>query len=45
MGSLYITAREAVYNRIVLHELGHKQPMAPLQTDNAMVNAIVNGKI
>ena len=43
LGALYIMAREAVYIRIVLEELGHKQPPTPLQTDNAMANAVVNG--
>ena len=38
-------AREAVYIRIILEELGHKQPPTPLQTDNAMADAVVNGKI
>jgi hypothetical protein len=38
-------AREAVYIRIILEELGHKQPPTPLQTDNAMADAVINGKI
>jgi len=42
---LYIMAREAVYIRIILEELGHKQPPTPLQTDNAMADAVINGKI
>ena len=28
--ALYIMAREAVYIRIILEELGHKQPPTPL---------------
>jgi len=32
-------------SRIILEELGHKQPPTPLQTDNAMANAVINGKI
>eukprot|EP00804_Cyclotella_cryptica_P006508 CCRYP_012778-RE/>CCRYP_012778-RE protein AED:0.38 eAED:0.42 QI:0/-1/0/1/-1/1/1/0/296 len=36
LGALYITAREAVYLRIILEELGHRQPATPIQTDNAM---------
>ena len=43
LAALYIMAREAVYIRIILEELGHKQPKTPLQTDNAMANAVVNG--
>jgi hypothetical protein len=34
-------AHKAVYIRIILEELGHK----PLQTDNAMMDATINGKI
>ncbi len=47
LAGLYIIAREAVYIRIILQELGHKQPPTPLQTDNAMAmaNAVINGKI
>ena len=43
LAALYIMAREAVYIRIILEEMGHKQPKTPLQTDNAMANAVVNG--
>ena len=46
LASLYIMAKEAVvYIRIILQELGHKQPATPIQTDNAMADAVVNGKI
>ncbi len=45
LAGLYIMAREAVYIRIILAELGHKQPPTPLQTDNAMVDTVINGKI
>jgi hypothetical protein len=45
LAGLYIMAREAVYIRIVLEELGHKQPPTSLQTDNAMADAVINGKI
>ena len=45
LAALYIMAREAVYTRIVLMEMGHKQPSTPLQTDNATVEAVCNGKI
>jgi hypothetical protein len=38
-------AREAVYIRIVLEKMGHKQPSTPLQTDNATAEAVCNGKI
>merc|ERR1711966_627542 len=42
---LYIMANEAMYIRIILEEMGHKQPPTPLQTDNAMAEAVCNGKI
>ena len=45
LAGLYIMVRKAVYIRIILKELGHKQPPTPLQTDNAMADAVINGKI
>ena len=45
LAALYIMAREAVYIRIILSELGHKQPATPIQTDNSMADGVVNGKI
>jgi len=38
-------AREAVCMRIILEEMGHKQPATPTQTDNAMAEAVINAKI
>jgi hypothetical protein len=45
LATLYIMVREAVYIRIILKEMGHKQPPTPLQTDNSMAEAVINGKI
>ena len=45
LAALYISAREAVYIRIILNEMGHPQPPTPLQTDNAMADGVVNSKI
>ena len=45
LAALYIMAREAVYIRIVLEEMRHKQPPAPLQTDNLMADTVVNRKM
>eukprot|EP00804_Cyclotella_cryptica_P019046 CCRYP_014461-RB/>CCRYP_014461-RB protein AED:0.41 eAED:0.41 QI:0/-1/0/1/-1/1/1/0/261 len=45
LAALFITAREAVYICIILMELDHKQPATPLQTDNAMAEAVTNGKV
>eukprot|EP00804_Cyclotella_cryptica_P025721 CCRYP_002920-RE/>CCRYP_002920-RE protein AED:0.43 eAED:0.47 QI:0/-1/0/1/-1/1/1/0/186 len=44
LAALFITAREAVYIRIILMELSHKQPATPLQTDNAMAKQSPMGK-
>ena len=45
LAGLYIMAREAVYIRILLEEIGHKQPPTPLQTENLMADAVCNDKI
>ena len=45
LAALYIMAREDVYIRIILEEMWHKQPPTPLQTENYIVEAVVNGKI
>ena len=45
LAAIYIMAREAVYIRIILEELGHKQPPTPLQTDNSMTDVVCNGKV
>ncbi len=45
LAALYIMAREAVYIRIVIKEMGHTQPPTPLQTDNSMAEGVVNGKV
>ena len=45
LAALYIMAREAVYIRIILEEMGHPQPPTPLQTDNSMADGVVNSKI
>ena len=45
LAALYIMAREAVYMRIIIEELGHNQPPTPLQTDNVMAEAVINGKV
>jgi hypothetical protein len=45
LAGLYIMACKAVYIRIILEELGHKQPPMPIQTDNTMADAVINGKV
>ncbi len=42
---LYIMAQEAVYIRIILEEMGHKQPLTLLQTDKSVAEALINGKV
>jgi hypothetical protein len=42
---LYIMVHKAIYIRIILEELGHVQPPTPLQTDNAMADGVINGKV
>jgi hypothetical protein len=42
---VYIMAREAVYIRIILEEMGHKQPPTPLQTNTSMAKVVINGKV
>ena len=45
LGALYIAARECVYIRLILEEMGHPQPATPLQTDNSTADSVVNNKI
>jgi len=45
IGALYLNAREAVYLRQILVEMGHPQPPTPIQTDNTTVEGLVNHKI
>ena len=45
LGGLYINAREAVYIRQILEEMGHKQPRTPIQTDNSTAVGIINNNI
>ena len=45
LAALYIMVNEAVYIIIIYEEMGYEQPPTPLQTDNAMVDAVCNGRI
>jgi len=45
LGALYINACEAVAIRNLLHEMGHKQPKTPMQTDNSTALGVVNSNI
>jgi hypothetical protein len=45
LAGLYVMVRKAIYIRIILEELGHDKPPTPLQTDNAMADGVINGKV
>ncbi len=45
LGALYLNAKEAVYLRQILTEMGHPQPRTPIQTDNLTAKGVVNRKI
>jgi hypothetical protein len=45
LAALYIMALGGSLHLFVLEEMGHTQPPTPLQTDNAMVEGVVNGKV
>ena len=45
LGALYIMAREAIYIRIILNELGHKQPRTPIQINNSTAKGIINNTV
>ena len=45
LAALYIMPRKAVYIRIILEDMGHKQPPTPIQADNAMADAVINGEV
>jgi hypothetical protein len=45
LGALFINAKAAVSMRHTLVELGHPQPLTPMQTDNATATALLTNKI
>ena len=45
LGALFLNAREAVYLRQILTEMGHPQPQTPIQTDNLTAEGVINNKI
>jgi hypothetical protein len=45
IGALYLNAREAVYLRQILIEMGHPQSPTPIQTDNTTAEGEMNKKI
>jgi hypothetical protein len=45
IGALFLNAKEAVYLRQILTEMGHSQPRTPIQTDNTTAEGVINHKI
>jgi hypothetical protein len=45
LGAMYINARKAVEEHIILDAMGHKQPATPVQVDNSMAEGIVNKRV
>ncbi len=45
LGALYLNGKEAAYLQQVLAKLGHPQPQTPIQTNNSMVEGVINNKI
>jgi hypothetical protein len=45
LGAIFINAKEAVYLRQILTEMGHPQPQTPIQTDNSTADGVINQKI
>jgi hypothetical protein len=45
LGALYINAWEAIPMRLLLKEMGHKQPPTPIQTDNSTAHGVVPNNI
>jgi hypothetical protein len=43
--ALYLNAREAVYLRQILTEMGHPQLRTPIETDNIMAEGVINNII
>ena len=45
LGAMYIKARKAVEERIILEEMGHKQPANPVQVDNSTAEGFINKRV
>jgi hypothetical protein len=43
MGALFLNSKEGVNIRNILAEMGHPQPVTPLQTDNTTAHTILCG--
>jgi hypothetical protein len=45
LGAVFINAKEGAVLRTTLEELGHKQPLTPMETDNTTATGYSNGTI
>jgi hypothetical protein len=45
LGAMYINARKAVEERIILEEMRHKQPVTSVQVDNSTSKGIINKQV
>jgi hypothetical protein len=45
LGALCVTAKELVPIRLTLTQMGWKQPVTPIQTDNTTAEGVVNSTI
>jgi hypothetical protein len=45
LGALYINAREAIPMQLLLEEMGHKQLLTPIQTENSTAHGVVTNNI
>ena len=45
LGAMYINARKAVEERIILEEMGNKPPATPVQVDNSTAEGIINKRV
>ena len=45
LAALYIVAKDCIYIRLILEEMGHPQPPTPIQTDNKTAEGVINNKI
>jgi hypothetical protein len=45
LGAMYINACKAIEERIILEEMGHKQPATPIQVDDSTAKGIINKRV
>jgi hypothetical protein len=45
LGALFYNGKEAAMLRIILSDMGHPQPVTPIQTDNTCAAGIANGTV